>query len=473
MMKLAVDSGLAQWIEPCVAFVRQSATLCGLEDGACAQLTQAVERACRNVLEHAYEPGEAVRYQIEFRQEGHAVVVGVHDQGLPFEVVQLHAGMRDLVDGVRLVNLGRAGKCVELVKNLHQVAPEVFAGEVRVAAEVAVSGGPVQVRPATAADAVPIARCVYRCYGDTYGSDYLYVPEKLRALWDSGLVTSVVACAADGEVVGHLCYWVDAAADPVGESTDAVVDPRYRGQHLFDHLKKALVDEIRAQGRLGMVSEAVTVHPYSQKGVMASGAVETGLMLGDLPATLDFKGIEDSLPARQSCMLCYLRLNPEPRRTIYLPLRHRAMLEKTVSRVGLDRELKDAHATLEGEGRLEVHLDSGWAEAALRVVTYGADLAPLIGGHLRHLLSNGIPYIYAELPLSDPAAGALSEQLEGMGFSFAGLVPELAGGDVLRMHFLTNLELDLKITVVSDWGAEVRDYVLAQAGLHGAAVSPA
>lgn len=475
MIKVSIENDDLMLAAATARYICEYAVAHGLDPELKANLQAAIESGCRNVIKHAYEPGEPVRYQLEVTAAPGTLVVAVQDQGLPFDAAQLNPRIRGLVHEVRLLSSGREGKRLELVVNLERPEAQHPLSPAEQAPLPPAADEQVTIRPATAEDAIPIARCVYRCYGSSYGSDYLYRPKKLRGLWEAGLVTSVVAVNPDNEVIGHLCYWVDAAADRAGESTDAIVDPRYRGRHLFDRLKAALVEETRAQGRLGMISEAVTVHPYSQKGVIASGAVETGLMLGDLPSNLKFKGIESQLPARQSCMLCYLRLNPEPLRAVYLPERHAPILRKIYEKVGLAREFPGSvpASPLRGEASLEVKMDEGWGEAALRVVNYGPDLESLLRAQLRHLLANGVPYLYAELPLTDPSIGLAVETLESMGFSFAGLVPELCQqGDILRLHYLANVELDLKIEVVTEWGAEIRDYVLAQAGPGLAPASP-
>ena len=464
-MKVYIDSSDPLWVAPTAAYLGDCALALGLSSGSRDKLVEALEICCGNVIRHAYEPGEPVQYQVEISQEADLLKVAVVDQGLPFDVSQLHAHLRELVDEVRMVRLGRQGKRLELLVKLPPGHSEHLQ-TAEAAAAAPLADEPIELRLACEEDAVAIARCVYRCYGRSYGSEYLYQPQKLLNLWQAGLVTSVVAVNSSQEVIGHLCYWLDAAHDAVGESTDAVVDPRYRGRHLFDRLRAFLIDLVRAQGRLGMVSEAVAVHPYSQKAVIASGAIETGLMLGDLPSNLKFKGIEDALPARQSCMLCYLRLNSEPKRQVYLPPGHATMLGKIYARIGLNREfgVLPESISVDSEGHVEVHLDEAWGEAALRVVRFGSNLETLFRSQLRRLLANGVPYIYAELPLGDPAVADCVQSLEGIGFSFAGLVPELANGDILRLHYLTNVELDLKIVAVTDWGMEIRDYVLAQAG---------
>ena len=52
-------------------------------------------------------------------------------------------------------------------------------------------------------DALGVCRSVYRNYGNTYFHEACYFPERMVALNETGELASVVAVAADGEVVGH------------------------------------------------------------------------------------------------------------------------------------------------------------------------------------------------------------------------------------------------------------------------------
>jgi serine/threonine-protein kinase RsbW len=96
-------------------------------------------------------------------------------------------------------------------------------------------------------------------------------------------------------------------------------------------------------------------------------------------------------------------------------------------------------------------------------VSYGTELGLLVRSHLRHQLAHGNPFMYAELPLGEPGVAHAVEALEELGFSYAGLVPEIADGDILRLHYVSQVDLDMKIEVITEWGAEIREYVLAQA----------
>lgn len=456
-LSLSVEGGDPRWVAAAAHFAGDCANRLGL-DGTL--LEEATASACRNVTKHAYEAGEVIRYQVSVEEQDGTLVVGVTDQGLTFSLTSLENPVFQRLDSIRLYRLGKAGKRLELRQHLPERTVEELLTETDRTSvpEPPVSQAEVSVRAAVPGDAVGIARCIYRCYGRTYGSQYMYLPEKLKRMWEQGMLISVVA-EAEGDIVGHLDYWMESAGDPAGQSTDAVVDPRFRGRHLFDQMKGLLVDVTRAAGKLGMISEAVTVHPFTQKGVLAAGGIETGLMLGDLPVDLQFKKIEDRLPARQSCMLCYLRLNPEPEREAFLPPQHREMLERIVARVGLQRRLQVDVAPVEGESELELHLDPGWQEAGLRLVRFGADAREVLKSQLHHVLASGYNYAYLELPLR-PGIGEAVAGAQEAGFSFAGLVPEGWQGDLLRLHYLGNLEYDPKIATASDWGAEIRDYVV-------------
>jgi hypothetical protein len=51
--------------------------------------------------------------------------------------------------------------------------------------------------------------------------------------------------------------------------------------------------------------------------------------------------------------------------------------------------------------------------------------------------------------------------LEALGFFFAGIIPELAGGDVLRLQYLNDVDPDLEPQIASDFGRELFHYVVA------------
>ena len=95
-------------------------------DGGLIGMDRAIELVCRNVIQHAFGPGEEGSYDIYVLRGPGQVVVAVEDRGLPFDYSRLQTGEDGTVleelhrafDEVRFVNLGRRGNRVELRKHL-------------------------------------------------------------------------------------------------------------------------------------------------------------------------------------------------------------------------------------------------------------------------------------------------------------------------------------------------------------------
>jgi hypothetical protein len=93
----------------------------------------------------------------------------------------------------------------------------------------------------------------------------------------------------------------------------------------------------------------------------------------------------------------------------------------------------------------------------------GADLAPAVAERVRRLRRAAIEVAHADLPLAHPTTPAACAALEGIGFSFAGVAPaDDEAGFRLRLQHLPGVDVVRDdITVVSDFGAELLNYVLA------------
>jgi len=180
----------------------------------------------------------------------------------------------------------------------------------------------------TAADAVSMARCMYRSYGYSYGNDFVYYPEKIVELIKSKLLHSCVVFNPEAELIGHLAMILDTPDAKVDETGMAVVDPRYRGHGIFNKTKLFLINYAKKHNISGIYSEAIAVHPYTQKGNISIGAHETGFLIGFTPSTMFFKKIESrQRTKRQTTVLFYLKLN-DKERTVYTPFHHKAMIKK-------------------------------------------------------------------------------------------------------------------------------------------------
>ncbi|MFL5990683.1 MAG: ATP-binding protein, partial [Rubrobacteraceae bacterium] len=251
----------AELLPAAMDFVRQVAARLGLKDNAAEHLDRAVETVCRNVIEHAFNPDEAGQYDVEILRRPGRVVIAVEDRGLPFNYARLRDGgdttlpemlHRSFADQVRFINLGRGGNRVELIKHLPHadVREQLSEDEHRrtVQAPAAPANTPLEIRMMRPEESFELSRCVYRSYGYSYDWDYVYYPDRIRELQESGLMRSCVALTPEGEFVGHLAVSVEGPDSPVGEAGQAVVDPRFRGHHLFPRMKTFLAEQARNIG---------------------------------------------------------------------------------------------------------------------------------------------------------------------------------------------------------------------------------
>jgi hypothetical protein len=433
---------------------------------------------CQNVVENAFGPDEDGWYDVYVLRRPGQVVVAVEDQGMPGDYASLESGEdsalrsmlhRSFADEAHFINFGRGGNRVELVKDLPSVDVREHLSEEEhreaVGAPAASEDVQLEVRMMRSEESSTLSRTVYRSYGYSYDWDDIYYPGRIRELQESGLMRSCVAVSGD-EIVGHLAVMVERPDSPVGEAGQAVVDPRFRGHRLFEKMKTFLAEESGNRGMYGLYSEATAVHPYSQRGNLHLGAKETGYLLGYIPASVSYKEIGDERAGRRgSVAMMYLRTNGEPEREIYPPDRYLDVVRGVVERNGLRRTIADSsgleNRTASSRMNVEVRRDHNLA--FLRVVEPGADLRELVRLRLRELCLHRLDCVYVDLPLSHPATREVGDSLEELGFFFGCVIPEAHEGDVLRLQYLNNVEVEPDdVRAASEFGRELLDLVFRQ-----------
>jgi serine/threonine-protein kinase RsbW len=321
----------------------------------------------------------------------------------------------------------------------------------------------VEVRFLDPDGAEGFTRLVRRCYGDSYDAAWVYDPAEVAARLELGTLWSTVGVADDGELVAHVGLARQRPDDDVAESGQAVVDPAYRGHHLFTLLKQRAAARAAERGLFGLYSEATAAHPYSQRANVTLGAVETGLLLGYIPATVEYEAI-DAKPHRQSVVLYYLKTNDGHSRPVYAPPRDRAMVETILERAGLRGAVGNA-ADEPVAPRTELHVDDrdDHNDRVITVRTVGDDLLERVLTGRDDALARAADCVYVDLPLADPGTQRHGDGLRELGFSFGGIFPNrLHDCDVLRYQYLDRVTLDTSdIALASDHGRELLDYVTA------------
>jgi serine/threonine-protein kinase RsbW len=464
------------YLPAALTLVKTIAATEGFNERQLLHIETFTEEACANVIEHAFDPGEEGIFDLMVIRRAGQIVIAIEDKGLPFDHTVLESGeegglglrlMRGLADEVKFFSLGRKGKRVELVKYLPREDPANLMTEedkALIENKDAVSDENVAFRLMTPADAVGLTRCVYRTYGYSYGSDYIYNPLEVREMLGSGIVESFLAVTSADEIVGHLALIYHKLGAKVGESGQAIVDNRFRGRKLFEKMKINLLEYAKNKGIYGIYSEATTAHPYSQKGNVTLGAVETGFMLGFAPESLSIKTIETmSKEMRLSGLFYYLKINEEPLRTLYVPENQKTVLKHMIERIGLSRDLGSAEPDLQFPNNtiVQTRIRPEWGHAVISLQEYGEDFISVMKALLREIRNQNISAIFIDLPLTQTATPYFYAEMEKLGFSFSCYVPEYEDGDVIRMQYLNNFTLDpSKISVFSEEGKKLLSYVI-------------
>jgi len=472
----------ADFLTSVVSFVGHMAERLGLGGKEAGHLKRAVETVCRNVIENAFGPNDDGRYDVHVLRRPGKLVLAIEDKGLPFDYTSLRdaedqtlAGTlhRSFADEVRFVNLGRRGNRVELVKHLPHADVREHLHEdehhATLNAPAAPEDVPIEIRMMRPEESFELSRCVYRSYGYSYDWDYIYYPERIRELQEKGLMRSCVAVTPEGEFVGHLAITLEHPDSPVGEAGQAVVDPRFRGHHLFPKMKTFMAEWAGNAGMYGLYSEATAVHPYSQRGNLHLGARETGFLLGYIPASVSYNQIGEEREGRRgSVALFYMRVKDEPEREIYPPAPYVEEVRRVVEHSGLRRVIGEVPDTALQHSRMSVEVRQDHNLAFARVEEPGADLEELIHDHLRDLCLHRVDCVYVDLPLSHPATAGAAAGLKNLGVFFGGIIPEAhpGGGDVLRLQYLNNVEIQAgDVSTASDFGEELLNRIFQQNAL--------
>jgi serine/threonine-protein kinase RsbW len=466
---------------PVQAWVGAFARCFNLDDTAVRRLELVVEEAFMSVLHSSFASDETGEATVLLEYRPGQFVIAIEDKGLPLDLAYLEANealslnltlIRQLVDELVFVNKGKEGKRFELIKLLPAAS---IAAEMEEQTEAAADGSgqdaldttEVSFRMLQADETLALAQLAYRNYGYTYVSDF-YFPERIRERIELGMMETCVAITPDNRIVGALSLFYDSPDARVAESGAAMVDPRCRGKSLFKEMKQFLFAYGRQKGLYGIFSEAVTIHPYTQQGNHSLGAHETGLLLSYVSENVAFKKIgNEVMGQRQSLILFYARLNPEPERMVYAPSVYAGLLERLYRENSLNRKVlvRDQYDTALGQDtQLEIQVrHDAFNDAIIDLQRIGSDADAIILQHTRELCEKKVEAIYLNLELSDPAAACLAGRLARRGYLFAGVIPELRNGDLLKLQYLNNVVFDpTRVTAVSAVAQELLAFATDQ-----------
>jgi serine/threonine-protein kinase RsbW len=442
----------------------------GFEETDAARLGDAVAGACRAIIERAFDRPDEATVGVELFVGPTGARIRITDDGMPFTIEESDqraelagALTASPVEHVR-VDRNADGHVVELLLRRDPSGLTHLAAAGDVGTEAVPIGETITVRPLERGDCASLARCVWRAYRYTYMGDYLYEPDRVWELIEQGRLQSFVAVDDTGEVVGHAGLIFPESDHRVADIGLMLVDPRYRAHHLLGRISQAMLGAIVELGLVGVFAETVTTHTITQRAMVEAGAVETGVQLGLVPSSVNYRGIDEDLGGkRQSAVLSYSPVGAAPTRPVALPHRYADELRRAYRALGLQRPEVPA-VTPSGSSELRVDIAPPSGLATLVVHRVGDDLARVVARHRRDLCATGIQIVHVELPLSDPATAGVTDLLHQQGFLYGGCIPELRDGDVLRLQYL-DVEVDTDIILLyTDEARRLLQLTLADQG---------
>ena len=431
-----------------------------------------------NIVESGFEGDRRKPVDVIVTKCLHTLVVAVEDMGLPFDYEKLEMGeekrfstylSKHFADRVNFSTLGTGGNRTEIVKNLPATD---IRGVMDISEHTEHAGSPeappdeeINIGMLDAGKVHELVRLVYKCYGYTYANEFMYYPEQIEARLNSGVMLSGAAYNSRDEIIGHVGFIFSAPGARVAESGEAVVDPRYRGRGLFQKMKNHLVEVVAPMNVAGIYGEAVTVHPYSQKGSIELGGRETGFLLGYSPGSVTFHNIsETERPRRQSVAMMFTPVAGSRRETVYIPQAYRDIIAGIYERLGFERDLvtEDGGTGYKSrqKGRTSISLRHDHNQALIKIEKIGTMTLTEIGFQLKHLARERFDCIYVDIPLRQKGAGLAAAAARKLGFFFGCIIPEYSEGDVLRLQYLNNVDISRDdIKTASEFGQQLLDRI--------------
>lgn len=474
-----------RWIGVAVAAAEEYASRLGFSKERVRGICLALDEAAINAIAFGYG-GPHDELHVILSATAHGMHLALRSQGLP-----LDEAMLPRYDPGRLLEGDTTGLGTHLIRRLvDQVSFSVKEGGereismfahlpldlsvVRDTSEgtppelpaVATSLPPQVLRRAVPNDADAIARLALRSHGTVLFDERIYYPASVREMLETGEMISVVSEVEGVGINGHGALLL---LEPgVGELTFGFVDARHQGKGCSWGLADCLMQIAAERGVRAVLASAVTSHVRSQRSALHAGLRECALLTAAGPAASVWSegnaDKADVVPGRIADLVLVRCLGEPDSSPVYLPIRHKRMIERILAHIGLgnspapdtakEAPLPDTPSILETKADFK----EGWG--FVTVAEPGREALAQIEAQLHASRARDIPLTVLLLPLDNPHTPALCEAAERLGFFFAGIGPGREGRMHLALQFLHDTEPEFEaIQVYSPFARDLLDYV--------------
>jgi GNAT superfamily N-acetyltransferase/anti-sigma regulatory factor (Ser/Thr protein kinase) len=457
-------------IGPVQAALTQQARAWGYNNDAVLRMELAVEEAILTILRLTWgdDAGtmtapSAGTYDIAIHITNRTLQLRITDYDLPYDLSMVpvfspanpdqvddnSAGLsayllHSMVDVMRVTTPGQSGQSVELEwylpRDVHQSATPTAATPDKQAVTS------VSIRPLANDDAIHLARLMYRNYGYSYVNPDMYIADRIIARCNDGRLTPWVAISEDNELVGHFALMKSHADAAIVEVGAAAVAPHAQGAGIFGKLFDTLEEALQQRDELVSCVHAVTCHPYTQKAILRHNYQPCALMLGYVPANLQFRSVHDQkADERGSVYYSCKLLKPMSPLSVYIPQACVDMVKLVADAIGMPL-IPMAHTICNSNAvhhpdthpvytvSTEPALNTAWIE----LHNWSADAETVLKRQLRSLCRERFDVIYLSLDLTQPFVPQAWDTLTEMGFIPSGLTPYLPFPATFLLQYLNN-----------------------------------
>lgn len=420
-----------------IGFVDSFAKDFGASEEKRKHLKTALEITMQAIAKNSADDIVQNRIGLDVYEEHGNLLIHVTNRGLPVFLSTHGNGNAELfheaakhLDKVSWQNHGRDGQTVIMEMRLGEEAlKKTFAAISDVTKEIE-SEHTVVIRELQSGEEGALCQLFYTVYGYGYINDYVYYPEKIKALIDSKKLISIVAALPNGRLIGHvgLLRWND---DPVVyEPCLGVTDPRLKSRGVFSKLFSRTMEWVQDLPMQYCFFDFVTNHDYSQRFVSRYKPVDLALFVGcqskHTQAKLERLGLGADPKEMDRYSLLYSLI---PRvahpfgKEIHLPNNLGEMLGFLLKPLNLKWLPTPRFQALPHMGEYQTRLEPAQNAVIFDMTASGREAVEKIIKDWQSLLRNGYQYAAVEVAVDQPGIGNLYDVLSEAGFFIAGFVP--------------------------------------------------
>ncbi len=431
------------FLDPALEFALAYARQLRVSEDKCRTLRAALESALFMVM----ETNRAGRHEdpilLEVEEDHGKLRYSLLNRGIPIFAMSstpfsrtFHEMAKNL-DRISITNLGRQGQ--QIILELAALPRDLGASPIPITPNIDTSPGELTIRPLLTGEENQLSQLFYSVYGYHYINEFVYYPDKIKALVESGKLLSTVATLPDGKLVGHVGLLRMNESPPVYEACLGVVDPTVKSRGIFSQIFRMTMEQVQRTPMQYCFIDFVTNHDFTQRFVAQFNPCDLGLLIGCQSKTTQAKleklglGPDPEKMNRYSLLASLIPRTEYPfGREIFLPEFLGEQLGFLLEPLHLLWSPSPRFDPLPPEGEFKVQCQPAQDSVIFDFFEPGRHAAERLIETWQDLMKNGYQYAGIDIPLNrlspknqgkTPGLGPLYNFLCSQGFFIGGFLP--------------------------------------------------